>query len=203
MTILLALGALACQSTTGSGVRIVQPGAPGAESTVVGPAPAAANRHTAADVRFMKGMIGHHAQALEMVALLPARTSRDGMKLLAKRIEVSQTDEIKLMQDWLRARGETPPDAHAHHLPGATLMPGMLTAEEMSSLTAATGVEFDRLFLQLMIKHHDGALVMVKELFGSAGAGQDSEIFAFASDVEADQAMEIQRMRMLLKELSR
>jgi uncharacterized protein (DUF305 family) len=197
------LGAAACQSTGGSTARVVQPGAPGTDSKVVAPAPASSIRHTAADVRFMRGMIGHHAQALEMTALLPARTSQDGMKLLAKRIEVSQTDEIKLMSDWLRARGETPPDAHAHHMPGATLMPGMLTADEMARLTAATGVEFDRLFLALMIKHHEGALVMVKDLFASPGAGQDGEIFAFASDVEADQTMEIQRMRLLLKELSR
>jgi uncharacterized protein (DUF305 family) len=192
-----------CQSTGGAGARVVQPGAPGTDSKVLTTTPGNPIRHTEADVRFMKGMIGHHAQALEMAALLPSRTSRDEMKLLAKRIEVSQADEIRLMQAWLRARKETPPDEHAHHAPGAPLMPGMLTADDMARLTAAAGVEFDRLFLQLMIKHHEGALVMVKDLFASAGAGQDAEIFAFASDVEADQSMEINRMRMMLRELSR
>jgi uncharacterized protein (DUF305 family) len=120
------------------------------------------------------------------------------MKLLAKRIEVSQADEIKMMQDWLKSRGQPLPDPHAHHQPGAALMPGMLTQEEMSRLTSAKGTEFDRLFLEGMIKHHVGALTMVKELFSTPGAGQDVEIFAFASDVDADQRMEIDRMGAML-----
>jgi uncharacterized protein (DUF305 family) len=148
----------------------------------------------------MQGMIGHHRQALEMTALLPARTAHESMRLLAKRIEISQTDEIEMMLDWLKARGEPLPDPHAHHAPGAVLMPGMLTAGEMQRLADATGAEFDRLFLELMIKHHDGALVMVDELFSFAGAGQQSDIFAFASDVEADQRMEIERMSAMLRE---
>ena len=161
---------------------------------------------TAADVRFMQGMIGHHAQALEMAALLPERTRRDDMRLLAKRIDVSQADEIQMMQRWLEARGQQVPGPHAHHAPGAPLMPGMLTAEEMSRLADARADAFDRLFLELMIKHHEGALTMVKELYSSAGAGQESEIYAFASDVDADQRMEIDRMRGMLmtsKELER
>ena len=126
------------------------------------------------------------------------------MRLLAKRIEVSQADEIKMMQEWLKDRGQEVPDAHAHHAPGAVLMPGMLTPEEMSRLAAANGQEFDRLFLEFMIKHHDGALTMVKELFSQAGAGQESEVFAFASDVDADQRMEIVRMGACsLKELQK
>ncbi len=151
----------------------------------------------------MQGMIGHHTQALEMVALLPSRTSREDMKLLAQRIQVSQEDEIQMMQDWLRARGQPLPDPHAHHQHGAALMPGMLTQEEMARLSAATGAEFDRLFLEGMIKHHGGALTMVQELFASPGAGQESDIFAFASDVDADQRMEIERMGSMLKELQK
>jgi len=113
---------------------------------------------------------------------------------------VSQTDEIKMMQHWLEVRGQEVPGRHAHHMPGATLMPGMLSAEEMERLAAAKGTEFDRLFLAGMIKHHGGALVMVQELFSTPGAGQQSDIFAFASDVEADQKMEIERMGAMLKE---
>jgi uncharacterized protein (DUF305 family) len=156
--------------------------------------------HTAADARFMAGMISHHAQAVEMTDLVISRTASDAMRKLAQRIQVSQTDEIKMMEHWLSMRGEEVPSAHAHHAMAGTLMPGMLTAEEMSRLSAATGREFDRLFLEGMIKHHEGALVMVKDLFATPGAGQESDVFAFASDVDADQRMEIERMRSMLKE---
>ena len=149
----------------------------------------------------MQGMIGHHAQALEMAALVPTRTGREEMRLLAQRIAISQSDEIKMMQEWLKSRGEAAPDEHAHHAHGATLMPGMLTPEEMRRLTEATGAEFDRLFLEFMIKHHAGALVMVSELMAQPGAGQEADIFAFTSDVDADQRMEIDRMGAMLKEL--
>jgi uncharacterized protein (DUF305 family) len=148
-------------------------------------------------------MIGHHAQAVEMSALVPTRTSLEEMRLLAQRIAISQADEIKMMQEWLRSRGESAPDEHAHHAHGATLMPGMLTPEEMRRLADAAGAEFDRLFLEFMIKHHAGALVMVNELMAQPGAGQESDIFAFASDVDADQRMEIDRMGAMLKELQR
>jgi uncharacterized protein (DUF305 family) len=146
----------------------------------------------------MQGMILHHAQALDMTALLPSRSTREDMRLLAQRIEASQADEIKMMQRWLEVRGEEVPSPHAHHAHDAKLMPGMLTPEEMARLAEAKGAEFDRLFLELMIKHHEGALIMVKELFSTAGAGQEAEIFAFASDVDADQRMEIDRMRGML-----
>jgi uncharacterized protein (DUF305 family) len=153
---------------------------------------------TQADVRFMQGMIGHHAQALEMTALLASRTGSDDMRKLAQRIEISQADEIKMMQEWLQHRGQPLPDPHAHHAPGATLMPGMLTPAEMERLAAAKGAAFDRLFLEFMIRHHEGALVMVKELFATPAAGQESDVFAFASDVDADQRMEIDRMGAML-----
>jgi len=182
----------------------VQPGAPGEESRVVDARQASdlsAVPFTAADVRFMQGMIGHHEQAVEMVALVPTRTASEGMRKLALRIDVSQADEIAMMQEWLRARGQAVPAAHAMHMHGAALMPGMLSAEEMARLAASTGAQFDRLFLEGMIRHHAGALTMVQELFATPGAGQDSEIYAFASDVEADQRMEIDRMGMMLREL--
>ena len=151
----------------------------------------------------MQGMIGHHLQAIEMTGLLATRTAHEGLRQLAKRIEISQADEIQLMRDWLKARGAQLPDPHAHHAAGAELMPGMLTAADMQRLAGAKGEEFDRLFLEFMIRHHDGALIMVEQLFSSAGAGQQSDIFAFASDVEADQRMEIERMSDMLRERQR
>ena len=120
------------------------------------------------------------------------------MKQLALRIELSQADEITMMEQWLAAHGQPRPDPHAHHQHGAALMPGMLTPEEMARLAAATGPAFDRLFLEGMIKHHQGAITMVQALFEEPGAGQDSDIYAFASDVDADQRMEIERMRRML-----
>lgn len=182
---------------------IVQPGAPGAATRDISAANAtdlSGVQHTAADVTFMQGMIGHHRQAVEMSALVPSRTAREDLRLLAQRIDVSQADEISMMEEWLRARGQAVPDAHAQHAHGATLMPGMLTPEEMARLAAAKGAEFERLFLEGMIKHHDGAITMVRELFTQPGAGQESDIFAFASDVDADQRMEIQRMSAMLRE---
>ncbi|HEX6322513.1 MAG TPA: DUF305 domain-containing protein [Vicinamibacterales bacterium] len=173
---------------------VVQPGAPGQASTIGAVPPAAAMTHVKADVEFMQGMIGHHAQALEMVELLETRTESSDMKLLGLRIKVSQQDEIKAMQEWLRDRGEAAPGEHAHHAEGFTPMPGMLTAADMARLRASKGREFDRLFLEYMIKHHEGALVMVDELFKTDGAGQEAAINAFASDVVADQQMEIDRM---------
>jgi uncharacterized protein (DUF305 family) len=185
---------------------IVQPGAPGEAAHVISVDKAvdlSRVQYTAADARFMQGMIGHHAQALEMTALLASRSASQNMRQLALRIEVSQADEIKMMRGWLEARGLEVPNEHAHHMHGATLMPGILTPEEMDRLAGASGAEFDRLFLDFMIKHHEGALTMVKELFSTPGAGQESDIFAFASDVDADQRMEIDRMRGMLKELQK
>jgi uncharacterized protein (DUF305 family) len=200
--------ATACRSTQGSdGPPIVQPGAPGQASQVVSAAKASdlsGVRFTAADVRFMQGMIAHHAQALDMTALVRSRTESEGIRTLALRIEVSQADEIRMMQHWLEARAQDAPEPHAMHAHGAngvTMMPGMLTPDEMTRLADAKGAAFDRLFLTGMIKHHGGALIMVRDLFATPGAGQEAEMFAFASDVDADQRMEIDRMSMMLKEL--
>jgi uncharacterized protein (DUF305 family) len=186
--------------------EIIQPGAPGEASRVIAADKAtdlSKVQATPADVRFMQGMIGHHAQAVEMVDLLRTRTNRKDMQLLGQRIALSQADEIKMMQRWLEVRGQEIPGPHAMHMHGATLMPGMLTPEEMEQLAAAKGDEFDRLFLEGMIKHHGGALTMVQELFATPGAGQEAEIFAFAADVDADQRMEIDRMSAMLKELQK
>ena len=161
-----------------------------------------ARRPTSADLAFMKGMIGHHAQALVMTALVPERSSRPELGLLAERIDASQRQEISQMQLWLRDRGEEAPDPsspHAHHGAGhAELMPGMLTPEDLARLTAASGNAFDRLFLEFMIRHHEGALQMVADLRRTPGALQEPQLFDFASDVDADQRAEIARMRRLL-----
>ena len=185
---------------------LVQPGAPGQPSELLAPGSAAklkAPDATGADITFMQGMIHHHAQALDMTELLADRSNDPDMKKLGLKIHVSQTDEIKTMQHWLEARGQEAPGRHVHSMPGMPampLMPGMLNAEEMARLAAAKGPEFDRLFLEGMIRHHAGALTMVAELFASPGAAQESDIFAFASDVDADQRMEIARMSAMLKE---
>ena len=153
--------------------------------------------YTAADVRFMHHMLMHHEQALAMTALVPARSNRPEIRLLSERIDVSQRDEIALMQQWLQRHGETVPDAGGHHMS----MPGMLTADEMAQLAGTTSPAFDRLFLHYMIRHHEGALTMLKELFASPGAGQEPEIYRFATDIDADQRAEIARMQSLLTTL--
>jgi len=180
---------------------IVQPGAPGQPSRVISAERArdlSQVEYTGADIKFMQGMIGHHAQALEMVEMLKARTASDDMKKLALRIELSQDDEIRMMQGWLEARRQRVPSRTEMHVHGAALMPGMLTPDEMKQLEAAKGPAFDRLFLQGMIKHHGGALAMVKELLDTPGAAQEADVFTFVSDVEADQRMEIDRMGAML-----
>lgn len=163
-------------------------------------------RHTAADASFFRHMIGHHAQALEMTKLVPSRSGREDLKLLAQRIDVSQRDEIAMMRQWLQQRGEQlpAPDAHVHAAMGhGQLMPGMLNAAELDTLAKASDTEFDRRFLEYMIRHHEGAIAMVKNLFGTPGAAQETETYRFATDVEADQRAEIARMRALLARLPR
>jgi len=156
--------------------------------------------YTEADVKFMQGMIGHHAQALTMAAMVPSRSSNASLRLLAERIDVSQRDEIATMRRWLRARGESVPDSSAHQHQHEQ-MPGMLTEAELEQLGAAQGAEFDRQFLTFMIRHHEGAITMVARLSSSAGALQEPEIAGFATDVNADQQAEIRRMRVLLEKI--
>ncbi|HEY8453423.1 MAG: DUF305 domain-containing protein [Micromonosporaceae bacterium] len=200
----LVVAALALGGCTGSDepVRTVQPGAPGETSRVLpdGP-PEMTPSYTAADVEFMQGMIAHHAQALRMTSLVPERTDREEIVLIARRIEVGQQDEIDRMAAWLERRGEAVPDGdHHHHHAGGELMPGMLTEEQFAQLEAARGAQFDRLFLELMTYHHEGALTMVADLLAAGGA-QDPEVFDIVSHIEADQRIEINRMRGMLASL--
>jgi uncharacterized protein (DUF305 family) len=191
----------------GAAPPIIQPGAPGEASRVIGVDKAtdlSQVQYVGADIKFMQGMIGHHAQAIEMAALVPSRSSSEDLRKLAQRIDVSQRDEINMMDGWLKDRAQFVPNGHEHNMSGgAALMPGMLTPEEMAALAAATGAEFDRLFLEGMIKHHFGAITMVQDLFATPGAGQDPTIYSYASDVDADQHMEIDRMGAMLKELQK
>src|SRR5881396_1863641 len=159
--------------------------------------------YTPADVHFVAGMIGHHAQAIQMAKWAPSHGASPAVRVLCERIVVAQTDEIAFAQRWLREHGEyvPPADPRGHIMPGMDqpmLMPGMLTDEQMKQLDAGRGPEFDRLFLTYMIQHHRGAVEMVKDLFGSYGAGQDETVFKFASDVNVDQTTEIARMEKLL-----
>jgi len=153
----------------------------------------------------MQGMIMHHAQAVEMTALIDSHTQNKELHTLGARISRSQSDEMDFMRRWLAARGESTSMA-MHHMPGmdmssdSMLMPGMLTEKQMTALRNAKGREFDRLFLTGMIKHHNGALTMVKDLFDTAGAGQDAELFNFATDVDSGQRAEIKIMQTMLGE---
>jgi uncharacterized protein (DUF305 family) len=159
--------------------------------------------HTAADVHFMSGMIGHHAQAVLMAGWAVSHGAGPEVRRLCERIVVGQRDEIALMQGWLQDRGEPVPDGDPAHqmMPGMAhpkLMPGMLTAEQLGQLDRARGAEFDRLFLRFMIQHHEGAITMVDQLLGSVGGGQDDTVFKLASDVYADQTTEIDFMSKML-----
>ena len=151
----------------------------------------------------MQGMIMHHAQAVEMTALIESHTGNKDLRLLGARISKSQSDEIEFMKRWLASRGEAP-SLPMPEMPGMDmsshpmLMPGMLTAKQMEALRKGKGKEFDQLFLTGMIQHHNGALIMVKDLFDTAGAGQDAELFNFATDVDSGQRAEIRIMQTML-----
>jgi uncharacterized protein (DUF305 family) len=182
-----------CASAPASGLHATPPG--------LGRLP-----YADADVDFMAGMIPHHAQAVIMAGWAPSHGARKDVAILCERIVVEQRDEIAMMQGWLRDRGQTVPDAtstrHKMKMNGIEhemLMPGMMSDEEMAALDAARGPEFDRLFLIGMIKHHQGAIDMVDVLFKAYGAAQDETVFKFASDVHADQSIEIDRMHVMLE----
>ncbi len=185
---------------------VVQPGAPGAASKVLSPGTRGTlPPQSSADVQFMQGMILHHAQAVEMTALIPSHTNNKDLRFLGERISRSQTDEIKFMQRWLATRGEDVPKPMST-MPGMNmpqrlmpLMPGMLTPEQMDALRNSKAADFDHLFLVGMIQHHNGALIMVKDLFETAGAGQDAELFDFATDADNTQLVEIGIMQKLLE----
>ena len=194
---------------------VVQPGAPGQPTrTLPASTRATLPPSSPANVQFMQGMIMHHAQAVEMTALIESHTTTKDLRSLGARISHSQSDEIRFMKRWLEARGE-PVSPAMTHMPArdksmdmsshgshsgdhSMLMPGMLTAKQMDDLKKAKGEEFDRLFLTGMIQHHNGALIMVKDLFDTAGAGQDAELYNFATDVDSGQRAEIRIMETML-----
>jgi uncharacterized protein (DUF305 family) len=164
--------------------------------------------YTAADIRFMSGMIHHHAQAIRMASWAPTHGASPAVQRLCARIVNAQQDEIKFAQLWLKDRRQPVPEPNPEGMTmtmggmqHTMLMPGMLSAEQMKELDAARGKDFDRLFLTFMIQHHRGAVDMVKELFEAHGAGQDEAVFKFASDVNVDQTTEINRMLQMLLEL--
>jgi len=185
---------------------VVQPGAPGKPSRTLPPSTKGTlPPRSQADVEFMQGMIMHHAQAVEMTALIASHTENKDLRLLGARISSSQSGEIRFMKRWLAARGESlsmampeMPNMDTSHQTMA-LMPGMLTPQQMEALRSAKGAEFDRLFLTGMIQHHNGALTMVKDLFDTAGAGQDADVFNFATDADNTQRAEIRIMQTMLQ----
>ena len=182
---------------------VVQLGGPGETNRVLGEEELAATPtvpgHTAADVDFVNAMIAHHQQALDMTALVDARAADDGLPLLAERMEVSQVAEIDQLKGWLTARGEDPEGFLQHQ---GMQMPGTLTAEQMAALAAASGEDFDVLFLQSMIHHHEGAVVMVETLLSGGLGGQEPQLFQIAGGIETDQQVEIARMKSMLVELA-
>lgn len=197
---LLSLSAAAQQAPV-----VVQPGAPGQPTKTLPPTTRAKlPPNSAADVQFMQHMIMHHAQAVEMTALIDSHTKNKELNTLGARISRSQADEIKFMKRWLATRGEPTAPAMMHNMHGmdmsshSMLMPGMLTPKQMDALRKAKDTEFDRLFLEGMIQHHTGALTMVKDLFDTAGAGQDAELFNFTTEVDSGQRAEIRIMQTML-----
>lgn len=201
----IALTLAGCVATA-EDVAIIQPGAPGEPTKTLSAEEAATIADTSysqADVQFMQDMIPHHQQAVEMAALVEARTNSEGIVDIAGRIDASQADEIEFMRGWLTERGESVPGAHAHH--GTHMsheMMGMATPAQMAELAAAEGIAFDELFLTLMITHHDGAVNMVDDLLDQPGSAYDPVLFEFVNDIVNDQTAEIERMNVLLAGLS-
>jgi uncharacterized protein (DUF305 family) len=189
-------------------VGVVQPGAPGEPSRTLSREEVErveSTPHTRADVDFMQGMIHHHAQALVMTSMVRDRSASRDIPILARRIELSQQAEVETMEKWLRERGEEPPDAEDHrndHGGGGNLMPGMVGHEKLARLAAADGRQFDRMFLEYMIRHHQGALTMVRQLYEKDG-GVEPAIDLFARHVDSDQNIEINRMAGLLAQVGR
>jgi uncharacterized protein (DUF305 family) len=199
----------AAQTNSTSTPVVVQPGAPGQPSRVLSPSTRpTVPRVSQADVAFMQGMIMHHSQAVEMTALIPSHTENKDVRSLGAKISSSQSDEIGFMKRWLATRGE--PISMAIPSMGGmdgmdmshqamAPMPGMLSPAQMEALRKANGAEFDRLFLSGMIQHHNGALIMVKDLFDTPGAGQDADLFNFATDADNTQRAEIRIMQGMLE----
>jgi uncharacterized protein (DUF305 family) len=211
LTTWLTIGACSNAVANGASSAVVPSPVGPPDPAAVAQARADSIRHpyTAADIHFMSGMIGHHAQAIVMARWARTHGASPSVRTLAERIINSQQDEIGTMQRWLRDRLQPVPDAVAagmrmqmNGMEHEMLMPGMLTDAQMKELDAARGPEFDRLFLTYMMQHHRGALTMVKQLFDTYGAGQDETVFKFASDVNVDQTTEIARMQKMLVALT-
>src|SRR6267142_254265 len=188
--LLVVIAAAACTTATTHQASV--------SPVVQAPADSGRRSYTAADVQFVAGMIGHHAQAVQMAGWAPSHGASPAVRVLCERIVVAQTDEIAFAQRWLREHHELvpPADPRGHVMPGMDhpmLMPGMLTPDQMAQLDAARGPQFDRFFLKFMIQHHQGALTMVAQLLAAPGAAQDGPIFRFAADVNVDQTTEIGR----------
>jgi uncharacterized protein (DUF305 family) len=199
VVVILAVGASSLRAATVDVLQTGQAPEPAARPDLV------RQPHSPADVEFMAGMIPHHAQAVLIAGWAASHGARPDIRILCERMVVAQRDEIESMRNWLRDRGETVPDPKATHhrmkmngVEHEMLMPGMLTAEELAHLDKARGSDWDRLFLAAMIRHHEGALKMVDDLFMSHGALQDDDLFKFASDVYADQTTEIEFMKKML-----
>jgi uncharacterized protein (DUF305 family) len=210
-----ALAAAACSRTSQESLQTSPGPAAGGDGllSAVDQARADSARYpyTEADIRFMSGMIGHHAQAIVMAGWAPSHGASPSVRTLCERIINAQQDEIVTMQQWLRDRRQPVPEADTTTMamtmpmPGRAhemLMPGMLTDAQMQQLDQARGPEFDRLFLTFMIQHHRGAVSMVRQLFGSYGAAQDQIVFKLASDINVDQTTEIARMERMLAALA-
>ena len=208
-TVLWLSVALACSSTRIDPATGLPVGQMGQEAAIArARADSARLPYTAADIHFMSGMISHHAQAIKMAKWSETHGASAAVVRLSGRIMTSQTDEIALMQSWLRDRNQPVPEPDPNGMKMSMggmehvmLMPGMLSPEQMAQLDSARGVEYDRLFLTFMIQHHRGAITMVRELFSANGAAQDEFVFKFANDVEVDQETEIARMQQMLLEL--
>ncbi len=208
-TLLAAFAMMACRSATPGGVETAPQPAASSQGQLAAIAKAKADSarypYTTADIQFMSGMISHHSQAIKMAGWAPNHGASSSVRVLADRIINAQQDEIVNMQRWLRDRRQPVPEPRPtgmrmmmNGVEHDMLMPGMLTEAQMKQLDEARGPEFDRLFLTFMIQHHNGAVSMVNELFGTYGAGQDELVFKFASDVNIDQTTEIARMERML-----
>ena len=220
VSLLAGIGIACAGASQGTMSQASQPAAPVASPPAVQGQPSASAiakaradslryPYTTADIHFMSAMIGHHAQAIAMARLATRNGASPSVQNLADRILSGQADEIATMQNWLRDRRQPVPEARPgpmkmvmNGMQHEMMMPGMLTAEQMTQLEAARGKEFDRLFLTFMIQHHRGAVSMVTELFGSPGAAQDETVFKFANDVNVDQTTEIARMQKMLAALT-
>jgi len=210
------IAVVASPACGGARTAVTMPPSPAALSTAelealyLARTDSARTRFTEADVRFMTGMISHHAQALEMAGLAPTRGPSLSVRTLTARTINAQSDEIALMQQWLQDRGQPVPEVYTAGV-GSTVrvpdggmhMPGMLTARQMRDLATARGPDFDRLFLTYMIQHHGGAVTMVHDLFATDGAALDDVVFKVASDIQVDQTTEIARMERMLTEIAR